>query len=101
MTASYTTMIRRFLTTPTQSFFLMGPRGSGKSTWLRSQFPSAYVIDLLSEEKYQQLLANPALFADLSSLAVHPRVRGTHLLHYSENIKFSKSTKFYRFFTIA
>jgi predicted AAA+ superfamily ATPase len=57
-------MIQRILTTPTQSFFLMGPRGSGKSTWLRSEFPSAHVIDLLSEEKYQQLLANPALFAD-------------------------------------
>jgi predicted AAA+ superfamily ATPase len=41
----------------------MGPRGSGKSTWLRSIFPDAQVIDLLSEEKYQQLLANPGLFA--------------------------------------
>jgi predicted AAA+ superfamily ATPase len=42
----------------------MGPRGTGKSTWLRSHFPNAHVIDLLSEEKYQQLLANPVLFAD-------------------------------------
>jgi predicted AAA+ superfamily ATPase len=57
-------MFRRLLTPPEQSFFLMGPRGSGKSTWLRAHFPDAHVIDLLSEEKYQQLLANPALFAD-------------------------------------
>ncbi|MCK7503168.1 MAG: AAA family ATPase, partial [Desulfobacterales bacterium] len=42
----------------------MGPRGSGKSTWLRSVFRDAHVIDLLSEEKYQQLLSRPALFAD-------------------------------------
>ncbi|MCU0585801.1 MAG: AAA family ATPase, partial [Desulfobacterales bacterium] len=56
-------MFRRLLTPPGQSFFLMGPRGSGKSTWLRAHFPDAHVIDLLSEEKYQQLLADPALFA--------------------------------------
>lgn len=42
----------------------MGPRGSGKSTWLRSTFPDAYVIDLLSERTYQRLLANPGQFAD-------------------------------------
>jgi predicted AAA+ superfamily ATPase len=57
-------MIDRILSPHTQSFFLMGPRGSGKSTWLRSKFPAARVVDLLSEEKYQQLLANPALFAN-------------------------------------
>jgi uncharacterized protein len=56
-------MLNRLLTPPKQSFFLMGPRGSGKSTWLRSIFPDAHVIDLLSEEKYQLLLANPGLFA--------------------------------------
>ena len=56
-------MLDRLLAPPRQSFFLMGPRGSGKSTWLRSIFPDAQVIDLLSEEKYQQLLANPGLFA--------------------------------------
>ena len=33
---------------PEESFFLLGPRGSGKSTWLRAIFPDAYVIDLLS-----------------------------------------------------
>jgi len=35
----------------------MGPRGSGKSTWLRATYPDAHVIDLLSEETYQRLLA--------------------------------------------
>jgi len=57
-------MLPRILTTPKQSFFLMGPRGSGKSTWLRSTFPDAHVIDLLSEEKFQRLLTHPGLFAD-------------------------------------
>ena len=42
----------------------MGPRGTGKSTWLRHTFPEAHTIDLLSEEIYQRLLAAPGLFAD-------------------------------------
>jgi len=42
----------------------MGPRGSGKSTWLRTTFPDAHVFDLLSEETYQRLLARPGFFAD-------------------------------------
>lgn len=57
-------MLQRILTVPDQSFFLLGPRGSGKSTWLRATFPTAYVIDLLSEDIYQRLLAQPGLFAD-------------------------------------
>lgn len=57
-------MLKRVLKAPNQSFFLLGPRGSGKSTWLRASFPDAYVIDLLSEATYQRLLANPGLFAE-------------------------------------
>jgi uncharacterized protein len=57
-------MITRILKTPDQSFFLLGPRGSGKTTWLRSMFPNAHVIDLLSEETYHRLLSNPGQFAD-------------------------------------
>ena len=57
-------MQKRVLKVPTQSFFLLGPRGTGKSTWLRAHFPDAYVIDLLSEATFQRLLANPGLFAN-------------------------------------
>jgi predicted AAA+ superfamily ATPase len=57
-------MLSRILKAPEQSFFLMGPRGSGKSTWLRATFPGGYVIDLLAEDTYQRLLASPGLFAD-------------------------------------
>ncbi len=57
-------MYRRRLSPPQQSFFLLGPRGTGKSTWLRTNFPDAHVIDLLSEEHYQRLLAQPGRFAD-------------------------------------
>ena len=57
-------MLKRILKAPDQSFFLLGPRGSGKSTWLRSMFPGAHVIDQLSEETYHRLLSNPGQFAD-------------------------------------
>lgn len=63
-------MIKRILTIPKQTFFLLGPRGTGKSTWLKAAFPNAHLIDLLSEETYQRLLANPGLFAnELRALA--------------------------------
>ncbi|MBN8536393.1 MAG: ATP-binding protein [Deltaproteobacteria bacterium] len=42
-----------------QSFFLLGPRGTGKSTWLRAQFPEALYIDLLSEGLFQEFLRHP------------------------------------------
>jgi predicted AAA+ superfamily ATPase len=57
-------ILPRILKAPEQSFFLLGPRGSGKSTWLRATFPEAKVVNLLAEETYQRLLANPGLFAD-------------------------------------
>ncbi|MGH8582590.1 MAG: ATP-binding protein [Gammaproteobacteria bacterium] len=53
----------RVVSRPEQSFFLLGPRGTGKSTWLRATFPDAHRFDLLAEETYQRLLASPALFA--------------------------------------
>jgi len=57
------TLLKRILQLPKQSFFLMGPRGTGKTTWLRQTVLEAHTIDLLSEETYQRLLANPGLFA--------------------------------------
>ena len=48
---------------PRQSFFLLGVRGVGKSTWARQQFPDALRIDLLDEGRYQDCLAHPSLFA--------------------------------------
>jgi predicted AAA+ superfamily ATPase len=57
-------MYRRRLEPTPHSFFLLGPRGTGKSTWLRATYPDAHVIDLLSEERYQRYLARPGAFAD-------------------------------------
>jgi predicted AAA+ superfamily ATPase len=55
---------------PPKSSFLLGPRGTGKSTWLRSILPDAHTVDLLSAEVYQRLLVDPAQFAnELRALA--------------------------------
>ena len=48
---------------PRQSFFLLGVRGVGKSTWAREQFPDAPRIDLLDEARYHDYLADSSLFA--------------------------------------
>jgi len=48
---------------PDQSFFLLGVRVVGKSTWARLQFSDALHIDLLDEARYQDYLADPSLFA--------------------------------------
>ncbi|ETR66906.1 MAG: ATPase, partial [Candidatus Magnetoglobus multicellularis str. Araruama] len=42
-----------------KSCFLFGPRGTGKSFWLRRQFKSALYIDLLESETYFRLLSAP------------------------------------------
>lgn len=42
-----------------KSFFLFGPRGTGKTTWLKTRFPNALYFDLLNSEIYTDLLARP------------------------------------------
>lgn len=55
---------------PKGSYFLFGPRGSGKSTWLRHLHPDAHWIDLLDEGRFQAYLVDPSLFSsELDALA--------------------------------
>ncbi|MEM7816495.1 MAG: ATP-binding protein [Candidatus Aenigmatarchaeota archaeon] len=42
-----------------KSFFLFGPRGTGKTTWVKTTFPNAIYIDLLEAEVFNDLLMNP------------------------------------------
>jgi predicted AAA+ superfamily ATPase len=42
-----------------QSTLLLGPRGTGKSTWLKKIFPDAFYIDLLDAENYRKYNARP------------------------------------------
>jgi len=52
-------MITRFFRVEPQSFFLLGPRGTGKSTFVRANFPDALYIDLLQPDVFRSLLARP------------------------------------------
>ena len=53
-------MYSRFINPPkAKSFFLFGPRGTGKTTWVKSAFPKAAYIDLLEAELFNDLTANP------------------------------------------
>lgn len=44
------TFTKRLFKEPKQSFFLFGPRGTGKSTLIHLRFPNAFIIDLLNPE---------------------------------------------------
>ena len=58
-------LLPRFLPTPSSSFFLFGPRGTGKTTWLRQEFPSAVFVNLLKPDTFRQLGARPERLAEI------------------------------------
>lgn len=49
---------------PNQSTFLWGPRKTGKSTFLKNQFPHSLVYDFLKTDLFFELTKNPALFRE-------------------------------------
>ena len=51
--------IDRFFQPPKASFFLFGPRGTGKSTFVHQYFKDAITIDLLDPERVRLLSAMP------------------------------------------
>jgi predicted AAA+ superfamily ATPase len=53
-------MFKRTLNIPKGSFFLFGPRGVGKSSFLKNH-KFDLIIDLLKEEDFMELLRNPSL----------------------------------------
>jgi len=57
--------IDRVVTPPAKTFLLLGPRGTGKSTWLGQAFPQALVIDLLDSDRFLALSRDPASLAQL------------------------------------
>ncbi len=57
--------VPRFFTPPDGSFFLLGPRGTGKSWWTRHTYPDALVIDLLDPGMERRLLARPELLESM------------------------------------
>ena len=54
-----TALFSRQLTVPDRSFFLFGPRSTGKSTYLRQGLPGAVYFDLLDASLYLELAQAP------------------------------------------
>jgi predicted AAA+ superfamily ATPase len=50
---------------PGRHYFLLGPRGTGKSTWLRRCYPGALFVDLLLPDWQRRLEARPERLAEL------------------------------------
>lgn len=59
--------IPRILNPPKGSYFLLGPRGTGKSTWLLHQYPDAIRIDLLLGEEERRFSAYPERIRDVAA----------------------------------
>ena len=66
-------MFTRQLTLPERSFFLLGPRGTGKTTWLRQVLPKALWFDLLRTQTFLSLSHQPEWFRQ----QVEARPRGS------------------------
>lgn len=63
----------RLFSFPDSSFFLFGPRGTGKSTWLRLHRPEAIWVDLLDPELQRLYLARPERLKEL--VAGQPNIK--------------------------
>ena len=49
----------RFFNPPADHFFLLGPRGTGKTSWTCQRFPDALRLDLLDPETLRSMAARP------------------------------------------
>lgn len=61
-------MYSRLLQKPVKgkkSFFLFGPRGTGKTTWIKTHFPQALYFDLLEFDLYNDLTARPGRLSNM------------------------------------
>lgn len=52
-------LISRFFEPPKQSYFLFGPRGTGKSTFIRGRYKHALYLDMLDPEVFRTYTATP------------------------------------------
>jgi len=59
------TYIPRFFKEPEQSYFLFGPRGTGKSTYLNNHYNDALWIDLLKPDVFRNYSAKPERLIEL------------------------------------
>ncbi len=61
-----------------ETFFLWGPRQTGKTTLLRKSYPEAVWIDLLKSEEFRRYLARPELLRQ--EIAAQPLTSGRQIV---------------------
>lgn len=66
-------IVPRFFDPPDDHYFLFGPRGTGKSTWLRRTYDEALWLDLLAPDVERRLSARPERLRELVAGASDPR----------------------------
>jgi predicted AAA+ superfamily ATPase len=59
-------LVTRYFRNPGQSFFLFGPRGTGKTTWLKQYFQKVFFIDLLEPDTFRIYSARPERLKEIS-----------------------------------
>jgi uncharacterized protein len=85
-----------------ETFFLWGPRQTGKSTLLRATYPDAYWVDLLKADEYRRYLERPeVLREELAAFSAMPFVvidevqklpgllDEVHWLHENRGVRFA------------
>ncbi len=98
-------MFKRSLDLPTEgqeTFFLWGPRQTGKSTLLRKAYPNAFWIDLLKADEFRRYTQNPELLREeLAAKSptpyvvideiqkVPPLLDEVHWLHENREVQFA------------
>ena len=58
--------VKRTIAPPKGHYFLLGPRGTGKSTWISHHYPNAIRIDLLLGEEERRYSTYPERIRDLA-----------------------------------
>ena len=56
------------------SLFLFGPRGTGKSFWIRETLSELLIINLLKTSDFLRLTENPSLLEEMVSLQDQTRI---------------------------
>jgi predicted AAA+ superfamily ATPase len=93
-------MYSRIFTPPQdQSYFLFGPRGTGKTSWLKKHYTKSNYIDLLDDEIFNNLTANPKNIStyiqnDRLPIVLDEVQRVPHLLNEVHRLIENKKLKF-------
>ena len=69
-------LLSRFFAPPGQSYYLFGPRGTGKTAWTQMYYENAARIDLLQPDVLRRYQGNPERIRDF----VHAQPDGQTIL---------------------